>query len=319
MDKNQLEKLLLQDESSNLDFKSEIDLDSKRGKTDFLVEVLGLANSPDKPAYLILGIEDKTKKVSGIPEDISEERLQKIIADNCRPSIRCVFETAAYKRKKIGILTILGNTRPYTVKKEVGFEDLKGKPQHISDKTVFVRRGSTGDTANPEEIAEMFFERQGNESVPENNEEIYEELDRITTNLSHIDNSINRLTDRGNRDRVVEYLFVGITSGLIIGILQALGLSWQIATFGILLSVLWVSIIGSVLKIIRFGWLRSLIVSIVISGAFIALSYILDEIALQKIVSNNLPFILMSLWGGVKGMVAAVVLAWFGRGEYEYD
>ena len=127
VDKNRLEQLLSLDENSFLDFKSEIDLESKRGKAKFLVEVLGLANSTEKPAYLILGVEDKTKKAIGISKEITEERIQKVIADNYRPPLKCVFEYAAYKRKQIGILTILGGKRPYFLKKEMGFQDENGK------------------------------------------------------------------------------------------------------------------------------------------------------------------------------------------------
>lgn len=40
MDKHKLEKLLSYQEGSNLDFKREIDLASKRGKADFLERVM---------------------------------------------------------------------------------------------------------------------------------------------------------------------------------------------------------------------------------------------------------------------------------------
>lgn len=319
VDKNMVEKILALDENSFLDFKSEIDLESKRGKAKFLVEVLGLANSTEKPAYLILGVEDKTKKAIGISEGITEERIQKVIADNCRPPLKCVFEYAAYKRKRIGILRILGGSRPYFLKKEIGFQDENGKQQIYSEKSVFVRRGSTGDTATIDEIIDMVLEQQESESTIGNFDEVREEISDVSSNLYHVNSSINRLIERKDRDRIVEYLYLGIASGLTVGIFQTLGFNWLIATYGILLVSFWLAIFSSVLKIIRFGWIRSLIVSIVISFAFIVLSNLIDPKALPVITAINAPIFVIPIYSGIKGMLGGAIISWFGRGEYEVD
>lgn len=319
METNQIEKLLSYNEGSNLDFKSEVDLESKRGKADFLVEVLGLANSIEKPSFLVLGVENESKKAVGILDTITEERLQKIIADNCRPSMTCEFQYAAYKRKRIGILTIWGRQRPYTLKKDYGYEDQKGRQHVLSDKTVYVRRGSTGDTANPEEIAEMFFERQETQYESEKDFNVYDELDRISSNLFHINNSIDRLNERGKRERVIEYLFIGIVSGLIVGLLQAMGLDWKIYISGIFVSTFWISVLASALKIVRFGWIRSVLVSLGISITFVGLSVVFDLTGTQTLTSLGFPPTLILIWSGIKGTIGGGVAAFLGRGEYEYD
>jgi hypothetical protein len=319
MDKNRLEQLLSSDENSFLDFKSEVDLESKRGKAKFLVEVLGLANSTEKPAYLILGVEDKTKKAIGVSKEITEERIQKVIADNCRPPLKCVFEYAAYKRKQIGVLTILGKKRPYFLKKESGFQDESGKQQAYSEKAVFVRRGSTGDTATIDEIIDMVLQQQESETTFESHDEIREELSDISSNLYHIDNSINRLISRRDRERIVEYLYLGIASGVIVGIFQALGLKWEVATFGIFLVSFWLNIFSSLLRLVRFGWVRSVIVSFVISSVFIGLSYLFDEKAIQSVLSIGNPIYFVPIFSGMKGMLSGVAMAWLGNGEYEVD
>jgi len=317
VDKNRLEHLLSLSESSILDFKSEIDLDSKRGKAKFLVEVLELANSPEKPAYLILGIEDKTKKPVGISDEITEERLQKVIADNCRPPLKCVFENVAYMGKRIGILIVQGDRRPYFLKKDLGFQDENGKQQIYSDKMIFVKRGSTGDTATIDEITEMILDRQTNGF--ETNEELYEELNSLSSNLFHINNSIDRLNDKGKRERAIEYLFIGIVSGLGVGFLQALGLDWEIYISGIFVSTFWISVLASALKIVRFGWMRSVLISLIISVAFVTLSVLLDRSATQVLITLGFPSTLVLVWSGIKGMVGGITAAFLGRGEYEYD
>lgn len=319
MDKNLVEKLLSLDENSFLDFKSMIDLESKRGKAKFLVEVLGLANSIEKPAYLVLGVEDKTKKATGISKEITEERIQKVIADNCRPHLKCKFEYVAYKRKRIGILIILGRNRPYFLKKEIGFQDENGKQRLYSEKSVFTRRGSTGDIAAIDEIIDMVLEQQESETPSGSFEEIREEIGGVSSNLYHVNNSINRLIERKDRDRVVEYIFVGIVAGLVVGALQVVGLDWFFATYGIMLSAFWVSILASALKIIRFGWLRSVIIGLIISVAFIALSNLSDKYIIQILASPRFSPYLVPIWAGVKGMVGGIIAAFLGRGEYEYD
>jgi hypothetical protein len=316
MQKILLEKLLSYEEGSNLDFKREIDLDSKRGKADFLVEVLGLANASRKPSYLVIGIEDKTRKAIGIPDEITEERIQKFLADHCRPPIHCIFEVLPYKRKRIGVLTILGESRPYVVKGEVGYQDEKGKQHKITDKDIFVRRGSTGDAATPDEIKEMALERQAG---TEDMEDVVRKLDELSSDLYHINRNISRIIDRHDRERIVEYLFVGILAGIITGILQALGLNWYVAMFGIFLTSFWFCMFASVLKLIRFGWMRSIWVSIAISAGFIGVSYLLDNYFLSIIANLGPISYTLPIWSGVKGMSGGIVAAYFGRGEYDYD
>jgi hypothetical protein len=263
MDATQVENLLSAAEGSTLDFKSEIDLDSKRGKADFLVEVLGLANAANKPAYLVLGVQDKPRKTLGLAEEITEERIQKVLADNCRPPIRCVFDTVAYRSKRVGILTIEGSSRPYVLKKDLGFQDERGKQHTYTDKQVFVRRGSAGDTATPDESIEMALERQQGGNTFIDVDGLQEELYQISSKLYHLDDSIRDLVHRNDRERSIEYVFLGISSGLLVGIFQVLGLNLQLHILGIILSTFWISIFASALKIVRFGLIRSILISLV--------------------------------------------------------
>jgi hypothetical protein len=315
MEAKQVEKLISLVESSNLDFKSEIDLDSKRGKTDFLVEVLGLANAVDKPAFLVLGIEDNPRKVLGLPEDITEERLLKTISDNCRPPMKCSFNTVDHKGKQVGILTIDGSNRPYVLKKDLGFQDERGKQHIYTDKQVFIRRGSTGDIASPDEVIEMAVERDSKNDF----EGIEEELDRISSKLTYVIRSIGDLRDKYDRERAIEYSFIGISSGLLVGILQTRGLQWELSIAGMFLSTFWISVFASSLRIVRFGWLRCILVSLAISTVFVILSVLFDKFAFQILNQLGFPESSNIIWTGIKGMVGGFAAAFLGRGELEYD
>jgi hypothetical protein len=318
MDSQQIEKLLSFEEGANLDFKSAIDLDSKRGKVDFLVEVLGLANARSKPAFLVVGVEDKTRKIFGLPANITEERVQQVLAEHCRPPIHCAFEVHPYKRKRVGVLTIWGTNRPYALKTEMGYQDESGKQHRISDKQIFVRRGSTGDIATPDEVVEMALEQQ---EAPEDMGRIVDVVDDVSSELHYIKDGLDKQMRRHSRERSVEYLFLGILSGLAIGILQTLGLNWNVATVGIILICFWLSILASVLRLIRFGLWRSIIITATVSAIFIGLSA-LDSFVFEATLLRELwgpASLLLPVWGGIKGMVGGLVAAHFAREEYDFD
>jgi predicted HTH transcriptional regulator len=160
MTPEQLLKLLQQDENIKLEFKEGFDLKTSYGKAKFIKEMLALANSPGNPAYLLIGIEDKTKNPIGMG-DIKEETLQQIIEDNCKPTIRFSFESVKIKDIEIGVITIPHSTRkPHTLRKKFGYSDSKGKQSELSDKQVFIRRGSVIYEASVEEIIEMAQEEE---------------------------------------------------------------------------------------------------------------------------------------------------------------
>ncbi len=118
IDQPTLEKLLSADENEQLEFKASIDLDSKEGKAKFLKTILALANSATRVSFLLIGVEDKTKRIVGMPE-ITEEQLQKVVGDNCRPAIRFQFSKVDYKGLPVGVVAISHSYRkPHTLKKK---------------------------------------------------------------------------------------------------------------------------------------------------------------------------------------------------------
>ena len=305
----EIEKLIQLDEGERLDFKREVDLESKRGKADFLVEFLGLANSPEKPAYLVLGIDDKTKKVVGIKEDITEERLQKFVNDNLNKPLRFTYKIYLYKRKNVGLIVILGNNRPYTLKKDLSYEDEREKQHYVSDKQVFVRQGSTGAIASPEEIIEMAIkpvDDSENINEPYTSSEITDELNDISSAIYKLGRRMEGLYNA--RDRSIECAFVGIASGIVIGFLQLTG--WQYALLiSPVLSII-INVILSALRIVDLGLLRSIIVGFIVGMIFFMLSQFLDDFVAQKFFINGSLIAVFLLWGSIKGVIGGFVAHW---------
>lgn len=307
MEQQDIERLIQSDEGESLEFKREIDLESKRGKADFLVEVLGLANAPKKPARLVLGIEDKTKKVVGIKEDIAEERLQRLVNDSLNKSLRFTYKIYPYKRKRIGLITILGHNRPYTLKKDQSYQDEKGKQHQVSDKQVFIRQGSTSAIASPDEIIAMAIgptddSEDSNESY--NSPEIINELNDISTAIYKLGRRMERLSN--TRDRSIECAFVGIVSGIVISLLQMTG--WQYALLISPFLAIIISIVLSALRTVDFGLLRSTLVGFIVGSIFFVISQYLDDFIAQYLFANGSIIIAFLLWGSIKGVIGGFVV-----------
>ena len=158
----QLKELFSQDESIHLEYKSSLNLSQgNEGKAKFLKEVLSLANSLQRRAYLVIGVKEKNKEKEFVGmSGITEEQIQQLIAKNCRPTIDFIFETITLDKKKFGVMTIFSSRPPHTVKKRFGYEEKseshkRPKQNSIEEHEVFVRRGSTIEKASPEEIIEM--------------------------------------------------------------------------------------------------------------------------------------------------------------------
>lgn len=145
MDIKKLTSLIRKNEGLKLDFKQQIDLDMESGKKELAKDVSAIANSRGGRGYIIIGIEDKTKKVLGIDDiNFTEEQLQQIVSSRIDPPIPVALEIISYKEKKIAVINIYdSDQKPYQVRETGAF---------------YIRRGSTTDTMRREEIISSFEE-----------------------------------------------------------------------------------------------------------------------------------------------------------------
>ncbi|MBL4933939.1 helix-turn-helix domain-containing protein [Clostridium paridis] len=146
MDRRKLMTLIKQEEGIKLDFKQKIDISSDSGKKELAKDICAIANSKGGRGYLIVGIEDKTKKIIGIDKDyiFSEEQIQQIVASRCETPIPIKVDFFEIEKKYIGVITIYdGQQKPYQIRENGAF---------------YIRRGSTTDVMRKEELLSAFQE-----------------------------------------------------------------------------------------------------------------------------------------------------------------
>lgn len=146
MDSKKLLSLIKREESTKLDFKLRLELYNETGKKELTKDVCAIANSPGGRVYIVVGVEDKTKKIVGLEdEDIfKEEQIQQIIATRCEPPIPIEVDFIDIENKKVGIISIYdGGQKPYQVRENGAF---------------YIRRGSTTDVMRKQELIVSFEE-----------------------------------------------------------------------------------------------------------------------------------------------------------------
>lgn len=139
MDSKKLLNLIKRGEGIKLDLKEMLDLDMESGRKELAKDICAIANSRGGRGYLIIGIEDKTKKIIGIDENnYGEEKIQQIVSSRCEPPIPISLEFVSLHDKKIAVINIYdGSQKPYQLRENGAF---------------YIRRGSTTDTMRKEEI-----------------------------------------------------------------------------------------------------------------------------------------------------------------------
>lgn len=144
MDKKRLASLIKKDEGTKLDFKVKLDLEIESGRKELAKDVCAIANSKGGRGYLIIGVEDKTKRIAGIDaSNITEEQIQQIVSSRCEPPIPISYEVIQYnEEKKLGVISIYdGGQKPYQFRENGAF---------------YIRRGSTTDTMRKHELISSF-------------------------------------------------------------------------------------------------------------------------------------------------------------------
>jgi predicted HTH transcriptional regulator len=133
-----LVELLQRNEGKTLEFKR--DLSSPDGVLKSLVAFANTAGGT-----VVIGVEDRSKKVRGVPDVLeAEERVANLVADSIRPRLMLDIEVAPWR--KLNVLTIQvypSNTRPHYLVR-MGPEE-----------GVFVRVGSTNRRADATQIEEL--------------------------------------------------------------------------------------------------------------------------------------------------------------------
>lgn len=148
--------LLYQSESEALDFKREqyrFSRASDDDKAELLKDVLAFANAwRDKDALILVGAEEQKgapATVVGIaPTDhLDDADLQQFVNRKTNRPVVFSYEQAQYRGLHVGCIRVPVQTRPLFAKKKCG--------NKVEANTVYVRRGSSTDAADPDEVTKM--------------------------------------------------------------------------------------------------------------------------------------------------------------------
>lgn len=146
MDEKKLLSLIDKGEGIKIDFKRELYLYYESCKKELAKDVCAIANSRGGRGYIIVGVEDKSKKIVGVKDIdvLNEEKIQQIISSRCEPPIPIMVEIVDVGDKKVGVIVIYdGGQKPYQIRENGAFN---------------IRRGSTTDTMRKEELVAAFEE-----------------------------------------------------------------------------------------------------------------------------------------------------------------
>ena len=161
-----LEQLLNESESTHLDFKRQQYVfvgASDDDKSELLKDVLAFANASRKrDAHIVIGAEEvkgERARVHGVSQHFDDASIQQFVNSKTERAINFSVETVSADQKKIDIIRIPAQRRPFYLKQDYG--KLKGG-------IVYFRQGTATAVATPNDISRMAAEdAQASQRGPE--------------------------------------------------------------------------------------------------------------------------------------------------------
>ncbi len=165
MTNEELDFLLNAGEGTALDFKREqyaFQRANKSDKSELLKDILAFANSwRENKAYILIGVDEVEGgrgKVVGITDHLDDADLQQFVNSKSQRPVDFSYNSFSVEDLEIGIIEIPLQERPTYLKSDFG---------NLKKDTVYIRRGSSTDTANLDEVARMGAESMKSNSVPQ--------------------------------------------------------------------------------------------------------------------------------------------------------
>jgi hypothetical protein len=153
IDRKLVETLLEQNESVTLDFKRDqypFQGANDHEKSELLKDILAFSNAERKSdAFILIGVDENANKkpiLVGVSQHLEESNIQEFVNKKTNRPINFSYSTINTKDKQIDVICISIQQRPYFILKDFG---------KLKANTVYIRRGSSTDMANPDEIAMM--------------------------------------------------------------------------------------------------------------------------------------------------------------------
>ena len=148
-----MEQLLNEEESTTLDFKKEqypFQGVSHNKKGELLKDIISFANAWRRTdSYILIGVEEVKggrSIVHGVQNHLDDAQLQQFVNSKTNRPVTFLYEAFPFEGVQVGIIKILLQNRPIFLIKDYG---------NLKKNVVYIRRGSSTDIADPDEIAKM--------------------------------------------------------------------------------------------------------------------------------------------------------------------
>ena len=148
-----MEELLNEDEGSALDFKRDqypFEKATDEQKSELLKDILAFANAWRRTdAYILIGGEDVKggrSNVVGVTSHFDDASIQQFVNSKTNRPVTFSYEVFPFEGVQVGIFHLPLQDRPIYLKKDFG---------KLKQREVYIRRSSSTDIADPDEIAKM--------------------------------------------------------------------------------------------------------------------------------------------------------------------
>lgn len=145
-------------ETSNVEFKRELNVARDKEKAEFIRDILGLATTKSSGRrFFIIGFEDDRHQFyQSVDPNITQERLEQILNAYCEPIPQIRYTRVPWSGGEVGLVEAIRNLKmvPYRVKKDLG-----GK-HGIHRGDIYVRHGSHTEPPTAREEQELLAEGQ---------------------------------------------------------------------------------------------------------------------------------------------------------------
>ncbi len=143
-------------ETTNVDFKRELNLTRDKEKAEFIRDILGITNTKSSGRrFLVIGFDnDKHTFAQSVDKAITQERLEQILQAYCNPAPRIKYERVPWQNGEVGLIEAVREPGkvPYKVAKAVGDSN------KIQPEGVYVRHGSHTEPPTEQEYHDLIDE-----------------------------------------------------------------------------------------------------------------------------------------------------------------
>jgi hypothetical protein len=153
-----IDDLVAEWETTSVDFKQELHLDTADEKAEFIKDVLSLVNTQASGRrWLIIGFTNKAHIYFGPPDPkVTQDRMEQIVARYIAPYVDIHYEVVEYRAGFVGKLAVLRDPKklPYRVKEEIK----RDRKPPLQAGEIFVRHGSQVEKPTDAELQALQVE-----------------------------------------------------------------------------------------------------------------------------------------------------------------